>query len=478
MSPLAAKRMTMIWIATSVVVFVVLVSLGLVMRLSQAGSLDLRPDRFYAVMTLHGLGMAGTLFMGGLAAVWYRSRRWVQPSLGLMGAVYGLVLLGTLGLLAATLLGRFGAGWYMLYPLPFLPGAWPRWSVGVAVVSLLVLGTAWLLAQLDLLRALAARYGIRRLLAWDYLGGERSGEDLPPFVLITTVSLIAGSLTTVVGAVLLLLYLFQWVAPDLRFDPLALKNMVFLFGHTLVNITMYLGLALVYESLPHYSGRPWKTNRIVALSWNATLALVLLAFFHHLYMDFAQPRALQVLGQLASYLSAVPATVVTIFGAVGQVYRSGMRWRFTPLAFWTGLAGWVIGGFAAVIDSTIAINRFFHNTLWVPAHFHTYFLLGFVLILLGAFYEVIEADAESRAKLSLGCLLAGGSGFVAMFYASGVAGVPRRFATYTAIPMTSVAEAGQRQAAIAVYCVALVLLGLLLYAAALLPRWRQSWASA
>ena len=97
-------------------VFLVLVLLGLVLRLNQGAAIAIPPDRFYSVMTLHGLGMAGTLFIGGLAAIWYRSLRYVQPSLALFRWVYGLVLAGTVGLIAATLLGRYGPGWYMLYP--------------------------------------------------------------------------------------------------------------------------------------------------------------------------------------------------------------------------------------------------------------------------------------------------------------------------------------------------------------------------
>ena len=39
-----------------------------------------------------------------------------------------------------------------------------------------------------------------------------------------------------------------------------------------------------------------------------------------------------------------------------------------------------VGGVAAVIDSTVAVNLVFHNTLWVPAHFHTYYLMGVVFM--------------------------------------------------------------------------------------------------
>ena len=447
---------------TALIVFVVLVVLGLIMRLSQSGVVAVPADYFYAIMTLHGLGMAGVLYTAGYAAIWFLASKYVQPNMALMRFNFVLILLGVVGLIAATLIGRFGPGWYMLYPLPFLP-TWPTWSIGLAVISVMLLGVAWLLGQLDVLRVIVGRYGLTGMLGWQYLGKGELREDLPPVVLIIAVSMIAGAVTTIVGAVMLMLYLAQWLAPELQFDALLMKNAVFLFGHTLVNITMYCGVAVVYELLPTFSGRPWKTNPIVALSWNAVLLLVLVAFFHHLYMDFAQPVAFQVFGQLASFFSAVPATVVTIFGVMAQVYRSGIRWSFVPLSMILGLTGWVIGGLAAVVDSTIAVNIFFHNTMWVPAHFHTYFLVGFVFILFGFIYQLVGSKSELMGKLSLGTMLAGGYGFLLMFYLGGLESVPRRFADYSSIGISSVMEFGQMSALVAALCVAVFIIGLLLY---------------
>ena len=460
----AIRRVTQVWVWTVPVLFLVLVLLGLAMRVSQAGIINPDPRDFYAVMTLHGLGMAGTGFVAGFAGVTYLLARYVRVSLVIAWTMYGLTILGVAGLLVACLIGQFGPGWYLLYPLPFLAGgAWPDWAAGLAVLSLIVLGVAWLLGQIDVFRALVTKYGLTNALAWQYLRKESAARvEIPPIVLISAAGcLVPGILTTIDGAVLLMLYLFKWFSPSLTRDALLLKNMVFLWGHTLVNITMYLGLAMVYELLPKYTGRPWKTNAVVAISWNAVLFLVLFAFFHHLYMDFAQPVSLQYIGQVASYLSAVPATVVTVFGVIGQVYRSGMQWRFVPLCFFLGVVGWVIGGFAAVVDSTITVNSAFHNTLWVPAHFHTYFLAGYFLMLWGFFYEFSGSAREKLAKAGLWLLVAGAYGFLFMFYLGGALGVPRRFAAYSAISIPSLAASSERIALIASAFVVVLIVGLL-----------------
>jgi cytochrome c oxidase subunit I len=461
----AMQGLTQLWGWTVPVLFFVLVLLGLTMRLNQAAVISADADFFYAMMTLHGLGMAGTAFVAGFAGVTYLLARYVRVNLAIMWTMYVLTVLGIVGLVIACLIGRFGPGWYLLYPLPFFAnGVWPDWALGLAVVSLIVLGVGWLLGQIDVFRALIARYGLSNSLAWQYLWKESSPArvEIPPIVLISAAAcLVPGILTTIDGAVLLMLYLFKWFSPSLTLDPLLLKNMVFLWGHTLVNITMYLGLAIVYELLPKYSGKPWKTNAVVAISWNAVMFLVLVAFFHHLYMDFAQPNYLQYIGQGASYLSAVPATVVTVFGVIAQVYGSGMQWRFVPLCFYLGTIGWVVGGLAAVVDSTITVNSAFHNTLWVPAHFHTYFLVGYFLMLWGFLYDFSGSAREKLAKAGLSLVVVGGYGFLFMFYLGGTFGVPRRYAAYDSIPLASLAASSERLALMASAFIVVLIIGLL-----------------
>lgn len=439
------RKAAIVWLVTLLAAFAAMVILGITMRLAQGAVINLAPNTFYALMTMHGLGMAGTLFSAGIVIVWYLVATRLRTSLPVMRVSYVLVLLGVIGLLAATLWGGFGAGWYALYPLPFVNPTWPSWTIGTTIVSLMILGLAWLAMQLEILRTIASTYGLKRMFGWEYLRGEPS-EPLPAGILIASICATAGVLGTIAGAATLMMYLFKWLVPATKFDPLLLKNTMFMFGHTVVNITMYCGLCAVYVLLPQYTRRPWKVNRLVVIAWNATLVFILFAYFHHLYMDFAQPRAVQILGQVASYGSALPATAVTIFGVGSQLYRSGIRWTLTPFSFLAAVAGWAIGGFAAVLDATIAVNHLLHNTLWVPGHFHTYFLVGFVLILFGFVHHLLDSHAERMAGVGMATMLVGGYGFVLMFYLGGLLSVPRRFATYQSIPIPSLAEAGTRYA--------------------------------
>ncbi len=458
-----ANRINMVpYIVVLPLVFVVLLFLGFFMRASQGEIINLPPDLFYALMTLHGLGMAGTAAVGGLAALLYLNARYVNinPKVGTI--LFVSYLITVVGLIVATLLGKFGPGWYVLYPLPFLSnGVWASWTAGVAVISLIFLGVAILIVQLELFRALVSRYGLKNSLGWQFLSGR--GEYVPPIVIITMAGVVLpGILTTLVGAALLMLYFLKWINPELQLDPLLIKNMIFIWGHTLVNITMYMGIAVFYELMPEYTGRPWKSNKYVTLAWNATFFIVLLAVFHHLYMDFVQPLPFHITGQTFSYLATVPSTVVTVMGFIAQVYRSGIKWSFVPLAFFIGVTGWIVGGYAAVIDSTIVVNNQFHNTLWVPAHFHTYFLLGYYPILWAFLYYAAGSAQEAFAKFGLASYVIGGIGFVSMFYVAGALSVPRRYAEYSAFPIESLMNIAQALPKVAVIFIAYVIFGFLI----------------
>jgi cytochrome c oxidase subunit 1 len=462
--PARLGRLTLTWVLVALVLFPVLAVLGFVMRVVQAGYFSaLPPEWFYAVMTLHGLGMVGLWFVAGMAGISLLLARYVRPTLGISWIAFGATLAGVVLLLAATLIGRLGVGWYFLYPLPFHSGGtWPPWATASLFAALAIMGVGWTLWAGDMLWAIARRYRLSEALGWHYLSG-RDTPEVPPIIIIATVSFIGVLAGLVAAVVILALVAFEQIDGSFTNDALLIKNLTFYFGHMLVNITMYFGVAMVYEIMPAYTGRPWKANRLVAVSWNVVLLLVMFAYLHHLYMDFAQPQWLQVTGQLASYLVSVPAAVVTIFSTLALVAGSKIRWQLPPVLLYLGVMGWAIGGVAAVIDSTVMVNTRFHNTLWVPAHFHTYYVMGVVLMILGAVFHVAAdlsklPESRSLTRAIVTTVGVGGYGFLLMFYLAGVAGIPRRYAVYP----EEVAR-GIQYANASLLFITVLLLGALLY---------------
>lgn len=181
-------------------------------------------------------------------------------------------------------------------------GTWPGWATGALFAALAVFGVGWTLWSADVLRAIAARYRLPEALGWHYLAG-RSDPEVPPIVVISTVSCIGVLAGLVAAVVILTLIAAEQLGGGAPSDALLMKNLTFYFGHMLVNITMYFGVAMVYEIMPAYRGRPWKTNTMVVWAWTTVLALVMFAYLH---------RATLAWGALLLLIPAAVATTGTL----------------------------------------------------------------------------------------------------------------------------------------------------------------------
>lgn len=468
-----AKKNMLTWIGLTFILFPVLVLVGMYMRAVQANGLTSLQGWFYPMMTLHGVGMAGLWWVAALACTQHVLSKYTDPSEKINRfAIYGTVV-GIILLLACVFLGKFAAGWYFLYPLP-LKGNWPTWSTITFLLSITVLGATWLVWTLELMRSIAKKYPMTQALGWHYISGK-TGPDVPPAITIITISLIAGIASLLSGVVVIVLFFLE-LFTGVTNDALLMKNLTFFFGHLLVNLSLYLAVGAIYDIFPKLTGRPWKNSKVVAIAWNCVLAIVLFAYFHHLYMDFVQPKSFQYLGQIASYMSSIPSAMVTAFGAVMIIYRAPIKWNLGFSMLFLGIMGWGIGGMGAVIDSTIAVNSKFHNTLWVPAHFHSYMIEGLVLMVLGYFYQYCQEKAQITEnlklhKLTMWLILIGGYGFLFSFYLSGARSIPRRFAFYP--PELSY---GAVSAAVSLIFIAVFIVGLAIYLYETGKRWRKACA--
>ncbi len=417
--------------------FLLMGLLGLVMRLDQGGIAVISPVWFYRIMTLHGAGMVASILLaayGGLAcAVSSTTRLDPRPLwIGLVAYMAGMMVA-----IFATLIGGFAAGWTVLFPLPMHGLIWTVDAALAMYAGYFLIAVGMLIYSAHLLRALWKSHGgIGRVLALRYLFslGRDRRDPLPrPAELIGAVISI-DTLAAVAAGTLYLVPVFAHAAGLMSVNALYAKNTVLLFGHTTANLSIYVSAALVYAALPVFTGREWRTTWPVVLAWDLVIILMLANYSHHLYADFAQPIGLQLLAESGSYAVALPSFIVTIVGALTIIYRSGMRWTVAPMLIILGIWGWVFGGIGAVLDATIPVNQVMHNTMWVPAHFHTYYLLGAVAFVWGYLFYVVSALSGKReaGRLRLAPWLygIGGAGFIFMFFVAGANSVPRRYAVH------------------------------------------------
>lgn len=428
-----ARGVIALYTGITALVLALLMVFGLLMRSSQAAVLTIPPDRFYQLLTAHGIGMVAISGFGGAAVMWHFLSRYVTLSRGILVANLAFFLAGVVLVLGAIFIGGFAAAWTFLFPLPAQSlGVWSSGAAATYLVGVLLVGVGFLLLFLDTARAIIGRYGsLGRALGWPQAFGRSSEDPPPPTVVASTVVTIINIPAIAVGAVILTMSIINALSPGFQVNALLAKNLIYFFGHVFINSAIYMTVIAVYEILPAYTSRPWKSSRPFLMAWTATMLMVLGVFPHHLFMDFANPTWVHVLGQVLSYTSGLPVLAVTAVATLGNVNRSGMRWNVASALLFLGIMGWSVGVIPAIVDGTIAINRVMHNTQWVPGHFHTYLMLGLVAMLFGFMYYLGPARGDTVLdRAAFWMFSVGGFAFAAVFLAAGALSVPRRWAVH------------------------------------------------
>ena len=273
------------------ILFAVMGLVGLTMRLTQAEVLDISNAWFYRLMTLHGAGMLAAAMLAMMGGLWYVIRASVPLSLGRILVSLASILAGAVAIVVAVIVGGFAAGWTFLSPLPFdSAGEWGTWATVTFLSGMVLVGVGFFIYCIDVLAGATAAYGgLPRALGIPFLRG-RDPDPPPPQVIAATVVSTQGLLASTVGTTILMALLGRTIDGAVALDALWAKNLTYFFGHSFANLIIYLGAGMVYVLLPRYAGRPWKTTKPIVIGWLATLLLVTIAYSHHLYMDFVQPR--------------------------------------------------------------------------------------------------------------------------------------------------------------------------------------------
>ncbi|CAD0186995.1 hypothetical protein RUESEDTHA_03906 [Ruegeria sp. THAF57] len=418
------------------VVFLLMMVFGLIMRAAQGGLIELDPEFFYLLLTAHGAGMVGSAALSGAAILWYFSARYLDLRGGIYLGFLGLFLLGVVLILGSIFVGGYGGAWTFLFPLPALSGG--LWEAGAAVAFCLgyvAIGVGFLLYYLELGLKISARYrGLLGGLGWRYLFGGSDADLPPPTIIAASSVLVFNTIGIVFGAAVLAASIVNLLFPSFAVDPLLAKNAIYFFGHVFINATIYMAITAVYEILPTYTGRPWKTTRVFVGAWAAVVIFVQAVYFHHLLQDVNMPAWTLAVGQIVSYASGIPLIGVTVFSLAVYIKGSGLKWDLPVSLLTLGVIGWGVGVIPAIVDGMVAVNKLMHNTQWVPGHFHTYLLLGEVAMAFGfAAWLVRDAARQTMSgldKLVFRAYVLGGAGFTLIFLWSGASSIPRRWAVH------------------------------------------------
>ncbi|MGM8215679.1 cbb3-type cytochrome c oxidase subunit I [Bacillaceae bacterium W0354] len=419
------------------VVISVMIVFGILMLFAQGGVLDLTPANFYQFLTIHGTGMVGAAALAAAGVMWYFLREYVELSKKIFIWNLALFLIGVLLVIIGVFSFEYASSWTFLYPLPALSAnAWGTAGALCYLIGMLILGTGFLLLYIDVGRAIIKKYGsLGKGLGWDVISGKKDEKDAPPAAVIaSTMVTIVNTTAITAGAIVLIMNIINVINPSFTFDPLLAKNLTYAFGHIFANAIIYMGVIVVYELLPRYTNRKWAVNKSFLVAWTMSTTFTLLIYTHHMLMDSVMPKWMLIMGQALSYANGLPVLVVTAYGALMIVYKSGIKWDMASGLAFLSMFGWTVGVVPAIVDATIVVNHVMHNTKWVPGHFHMYMGLGAVVMLFAFMYYLAKVDSPIKDrkidKFALGCYALAMFSVSGQFLVSGAISTPRRWATH------------------------------------------------
>src|SRR5690625_4867370 len=381
--------------------------------------------------------MIGAAALAASAILWYFLNHYVSLSKGILKANLILFLVSAIMVTIGIFSFEYASGWTFLYPLPSLAAnAWGTIGALLYLIGMLVLGIGFLLIFIDTGRGIIKKYGsLGKGLGWDVISGKKPVEDAPPpTVVASTMATIVTTAALLTGATVLVMNVINVINPSFTFDPLLAKNLTYAFGHIFANATIYMGVIVVYELLARYTQRPWKSNKVFLIFCTMSTVFTLLVYPHHLLMDTVMPRWILILGQVLSYANGLPVLVITAYGALMIVYKSGIKWDMASGLAFVSMLGWSVGVIPAIVDSAIVVNHVMHNTKWVPGHFHMYMGLGVVAMLFGFMYYLALNDSNLKTngidRFAFGLYTLSILGVCFSFLSSGAISTPRKFATH------------------------------------------------
>jgi len=335
--------------------------------------------------------------------------------------------LGVASLLAPGGNGQLGSGvgWVLYAPLSTREAGF---SMDFAIFAVHVSGASSILGAINI---------ITTFLNMRAPGMTLHKTPLFPWSIFVTAWLILLSLPVLAGAITMLLtdrnFGTAFFDPAGGGDPVLYMHLLWFFGHPEVYMIILPGFGIVSHIIATFSKKPIFGYLPMVYAMVAIGALGFVVWAHHMY-TVGLTVSQQAYFMVATMVIAVP-TGIKIFCWIATMWQGSIEFK-TPMLFAIGFIFiFTVGGVTGIVLSQTGLDRAYHNTYYVIAHFHYVMSLGAVFcIFAGTYYWIGKMSGrqypEWAGKLHFLLFFIGANLTFFPQHFLGRQGMPRRYIDY------------------------------------------------